>query len=91
MDDMLSGAETVSEAIEAQQQLKQLLALGGFPIHKWCSNALEFLDHVSPEEREMQVPLEKCGANKVIKVLGLLWDPEADTLLIANQNRSGLG
>ncbi|XP_038122432.1 uncharacterized protein LOC119771109 [Culex quinquefasciatus] len=87
MDDMLSGAETVSEAIEAQQQLKQLLGHGGFPVHKWCSNSVEFLKHVPVEERETQVPLEESGANKVIKVLGLLWDPEADTLLIANQTR----
>ncbi|XP_058828387.1 uncharacterized protein LOC131688231 [Topomyia yanbarensis] len=90
MDDTLSdspdsGADSVSEAIEAQRQLKQLLARGGFPIHKWCSNSPEFLQHVPPDEREPQVPLKECGANKVIKVLGLLWDPEADALLLANQ------
>ncbi|XP_058449304.1 uncharacterized protein LOC131429270 [Malaya genurostris] len=34
MDDIIAGADTVSEAIEAQQQLKQLLARGCFPIHK---------------------------------------------------------
>ncbi|XP_062538341.1 uncharacterized protein LOC134206628 [Armigeres subalbatus] len=85
MDDMLSGAETVSEAIEAQRQLKQLLARGGFPIHKWCSNSLEFLQQVPPEERETQVSKTEYEANKTIKVLGLLWDPDADTLLLANQ------
>ena len=52
MDDMLSGAETVSQAVEAQRQLKQLLARGGFPIHKWRSNSSEFLHHVPREERE---------------------------------------
>ena len=54
MDDMLSGAETVLEAVEAQRQLKQLLARGGFPSHKWCSNSSEFLHHVPPKERYTQ-------------------------------------
>ncbi|XP_065089915.1 uncharacterized protein LOC135711105 [Ochlerotatus camptorhynchus] len=61
MDDVLSGADSVEDAIEAQQQLKQLLGY-----------------------QEKRVPLEERGVNEAIKVLGLLWDPNADTLYIAN-------
>lgn len=84
MDDILSGANSVEEAIEAQRQLKQLLIQGGFPIHKWCSNSPEFLEHLPEEEREKKMSKEEREVNETIKVLGLLWDPTADTLSIAN-------
>ncbi|XP_065084349.1 uncharacterized protein LOC135706631 [Ochlerotatus camptorhynchus] len=84
MDDVLSGADSVEDAIEAQQQLKQLLGRGGFPIHKWCSNSKEFLERIPVEDQEKRVPLEERDVNEAIKVLGLLWDPNADTLYIAN-------
>ena len=90
MDDVLSGADSVEEAIEAQQQLKQLLGSGGFPIHKWCSNSPEFLEHIPVENQEKKVPLAKRGVNDAIKVLGLLWDSAADTLYIANEAKQPL-
>ncbi|XP_065095421.1 uncharacterized protein LOC135717343 [Ochlerotatus camptorhynchus] len=83
MDDVLSGADSVEDAIEAQQQLKQLLGQGGFPIHKWCSNSPEFLEHIPVEDQEKRITLEEHGVNEAIKVLGLLWDPSADSILIA--------
>ncbi|XP_055522889.1 uncharacterized protein LOC129717071 [Wyeomyia smithii] len=83
MDDILSGAGSVEEAINAQQQLKQLLSQGGFPIHKWCSNSQKFLERIPVEEQEKRITLEEHGVNEAIKVLGLLWDPSADTLCIA--------
>ncbi|XP_062541814.1 uncharacterized protein LOC134209800 [Armigeres subalbatus] len=86
MDDVLSGADSVADAIEAQQQLKQLLERGGFPIHKWCSNSSEFLEHIPEEEREKTMPLEEKEVNETIKVLGLLWNPSADTLSIAKHS-----
>ncbi|XP_062557867.1 uncharacterized protein LOC134222720 [Armigeres subalbatus] len=84
VDDALSGANTIEEAIECQRQLKLLLARGGFHIHKWCSNSNEFLEHIPPADRERRVPLTEYGPNEVIKVLGLLWDPNVDVFLIAN-------
>lgn len=83
MDDALSGADSVEDAIEAQQQLKQLLGQGGFPIHKWCSNSTEFLQHIPAEDREQKVTQAEQCANETIKVLGLVWNPTKDVLLIA--------
>ncbi|XP_065078529.1 uncharacterized protein LOC135701618 [Ochlerotatus camptorhynchus] len=84
VDDALSGANTLEDAIECQRQLKALLARGGFHIHKWCSNSDEFLEHIPPADREKKVPLHEYGPNEVIKVLGLLWDPNIDIFMIAN-------
>lgn len=84
VDDTLSGADTIDEAIKCQHQLKALLAKGGFHIHKWCSNSKEFIECIPLEDREKQVPLQEYGPNEVIKVLGIMWDPNNDTFLIAN-------
>ncbi|XP_062700072.1 uncharacterized protein LOC134284801 [Aedes albopictus] len=88
MDDVLSGADSVEDAIEAQQQLKHLLGRGGFPIHKWCSNSDEFLEHIPVEDQEKKVALEEHGTNEAIKVLGLLWNPSEDSMLIAYRPKS---
>ncbi|XP_055522882.1 uncharacterized protein LOC129717063 [Wyeomyia smithii] len=87
MDDVLSGAGSIEEAIEAQRQLQQLLGSGGFPIRKWCSNSPEFLEHIPIEDQEKRVSLAERGVNEAIKVLGLLWDSSADTLYIANETK----
>ncbi|XP_058817756.1 uncharacterized protein LOC131681067 [Topomyia yanbarensis] len=87
IDDVLSGADTIEEAIECHRQLKQMLARGCFPVHKWCSNSDAFMQCVPVEEREKQFTLQEYGANEAIRVLGLLWDPNNDQLLIAHQNQ----
>lgn len=83
VDDVLSGTATIDEAIEAQRQLKEMLARGGFPIHKWCSNSPQLLELIPDDERESLKPLADRHVNEVIKVLGLLWEPATDELLIA--------
>ncbi|XP_053697048.1 uncharacterized protein LOC128744228 [Sabethes cyaneus] len=82
MDDVLSGADSVEDAIVAKQQLKELLSRGGFPIRKWCSNSQQLMENIPIDERETMTPGEQ-GVNETIKVLGLRWDPTADTLKIA--------
>uniref|UniRef100_A0A182PX51 Reverse transcriptase/retrotransposon-derived protein RNase H-like domain-containing protein n=1 Tax=Anopheles epiroticus TaxID=199890 RepID=A0A182PX51_9DIPT len=85
MDDVLSGAESIEEAITALQQLRNLLNRGGFPICKWCSNSPEFLSTIPEQERELSMQLHERNINSIIKVLGLLWDPNTDLLYIAHQ------
>ncbi|XP_050077620.1 uncharacterized protein LOC126564582 [Anopheles maculipalpis] len=82
MDDVLSGASSVEAAIEAQQELKQLLLRGGFPIHKWCSNSTEFLEQIPEADREKKIQNAERAINETITVLGVSWDPNADTLSV---------
>uniref|UniRef100_A0A182PWU5 Uncharacterized protein n=1 Tax=Anopheles epiroticus TaxID=199890 RepID=A0A182PWU5_9DIPT len=84
MDDVLSGASSIEAAIEAQRELKQLLGQGGFPIHKWCSNSSQFLEQIPETEREKGIPNLDRAVNETIKVLGVSWDPNSDTLSIAH-------
>ncbi|XP_055615150.1 uncharacterized protein LOC129761453 [Toxorhynchites rutilus septentrionalis] len=87
MDDALSGADTIDDAVDIQQQLQKLLSKGGFTIHKWCSNSEEFLSNIPEECREKQMPIPEYGANEAIKLLGLLWDPRNDIFFITNPFR----
>ncbi|XP_062538393.1 uncharacterized protein LOC134206681 [Armigeres subalbatus] len=83
VDDILSGANTLDDALEAQRQLTTMLGKAGFPIHKWCSNSDKFLESIPNQDRQTPKPLEDCDINQAIKVLGLLWDPTSDELLLA--------
>ena len=46
VDDCLSGADSVEEAIKLQWQLYNLFCKGGFLLHKWNSNEPSVLRHV---------------------------------------------
>lgn len=81
VDDVLSGADSVEEAKEIRKQTQDMLALGGFPVHKWCTNYEPILQDVPPSERETLLHLDQLSANEVIKTLGLIWDPRKDEFL----------
>ncbi|XP_062710566.1 uncharacterized protein LOC134288752 [Aedes albopictus] len=81
MDDILSGADSVNEAIKLRSDIEELMLKGGFPVRKWCSNSEELLDSVPEEDREKLVPIHDSSANQAIKALGLMWDPRRDLFL----------
>lgn len=88
VDDILSGAKDVEEAVVAQNQLQQLLELGGFPIHKWSSNCPELMSRIPEEKREKLVRLDH--ASEVIKTLGLTWSPQNDDFMFVTKISSDL-
>lgn len=85
VDDMLSGDDCLESAMERQEQVKGLLASGGFQIHKWCSNSKELLAQIPATEREQQKVLEEQGVNAAIKVLGIMWEPQRDEFLFVSK------
>lgn len=79
VDNVMTGAKCISEALQLQEHIIALLRLGCFELHKWCANKKELLENV--EEHEKQLPTNI--GNDEVKSLGLLWSPECDTLRIA--------
>ncbi|XP_011880226.1 PREDICTED: uncharacterized protein LOC105568821, partial [Vollenhovia emeryi] len=78
MDDVLSGARTVEEAIELQKQLSQLLKRGQFHLRKWRASSSSILEHLAEQcKTDELLILDKEGA---LKTLGLLWNAKADCL-----------
>ena len=54
VDDCLTGANSVEEAIDLHQQLLNLFARGGFLLRKWNSSDPSVLQNIEPEYRDTQ-------------------------------------
>jgi hypothetical protein len=80
VDDFLSGADNIPDALKLQSQLIQLLLRGGFHLHKWCANVPELLQQIPEDKREKKVQLAE---NEAIKTLGLTWQPTQDTFVVS--------
>lgn len=78
MDDVLTGANTIEEAVELQKQLSEILLRGQFHLRKWRANDSRLLQHLTERgsTNELLI-LDKEGA---LKTLGLLWNAAEDCL-----------
>lgn len=77
MDDLMTGSETVSEAVQIYNEMNELMMSGGFELQKWNSNSTSFLDSIgkcSLQDKQSTIKL-----NNSIKVLGVSWNRESDT------------
>lgn len=77
VDDIMTGARNIQEAVILQKQLDVLLQSGGFEIHKWRSNRIDSLSHVPSERREGFSKLS-IDDSDTVKTLGLEWNPNND-------------
>lgn len=76
VDDLLSGADSIGEAIERQHQVIKILQRGGFQIRKWSSNNNKLTDQLDETARDL------CNSDSTLKALGILWCPSEDMLSI---------
>ncbi|XP_017302793.2 uncharacterized protein LOC103517048 [Diaphorina citri] len=75
VDDVVTGASSISEACELREQLSNLLAAGGFELRKWSCSHPEVLEGLSLDLLENSHPL---GDNQTLRVLGIQWDSKED-------------
>lgn len=89
VDDCMSGANTVDEAIELYNQLTGLMASGGMELRKWSSNSPELLDHIPDVQRELETLIELD--DPAVKMLGISWNTQRDCFqfLVSDLSRSG--
>lgn len=73
VDDYTGGAETVKEAIEMYDQLKNVFKEYGFNIRKFMSNSVTFLEQIPAQDKEEY-------ASSVTKTLGVAWEPATDVI-----------
>ena len=81
VDDVITGADTLQELNEKRKQLNDILALGGFQLHKWSSNSRNFLNSIPINQRE-ELKCHGLSQTEAIKTLGLYWQPLTDKLLL---------
>ena len=75
MDDMLSGSNSLEELEKLYIEVKKLLALGKFDLHKWRSNATNFLYNLDTTTTNEPLPIE---VDSSAKALGVLWNSLSD-------------
>lgn len=79
VDDLLSGAANLEDAIEKRRQITDMLATAGFPLRKWASNVPEALTGVPSEDLAIK-PLHDLHDDQSVSTLGLVWDTRTDML-----------
>lgn len=85
IDDIITGCNNIEQLFSIKNDLTNLLDLGSFKLHKWCSNSELLLNAIPKEERE-SFEVHFSEGNNVIKTLGLFWDPTEDVLKVAFNN-----
>jgi len=73
VDDILTGSNTLQDALLLKSELIALLRRGGFELKKWASNNSEILKDIFEPDKEI-----KLNETDAIKVLGIKWLPNSD-------------
>ncbi|XP_011859086.1 PREDICTED: uncharacterized protein LOC105556600 [Vollenhovia emeryi] len=73
MDDVLTGADSLTDARELLHQLVNLCVAGGFPLRKWSANDMRLMDDV-PAEHRMNGELRDWRPHEAHSTLGLRRD-----------------
>ncbi|XP_029171127.1 uncharacterized protein LOC114945863 [Nylanderia fulva] len=81
VDDVVTGADNLDDAVNLQTELRNLCMAGGFPLRKWASNHPEVLTGVPQEHRLQQGPHSWEGESH--STLGLRWRPQDDRFAFA--------
>lgn len=79
MDDLMSGQDTVPEAVVVAKDVKAILERGGFTLQKWASNSSDFLREFHPDELSSHVNID-IKLDGLIKTLGLSWNMGEDVI-----------
>ncbi|GFV60326.1 cytochrome P450 2E1 [Trichonephila clavipes] len=71
VDDLMSGANSLSEALELQNQLTQMLSSARLVLRKWTSNCNELLNSIDSDMRLSNICLN-IDNDDTVKILGRL-------------------
>ena len=83
VDDVLTGAQTVEQAVHLRQELNLLLGKGLMTLRKWRVSHPELLNSIPTELQESALLDIKASHNSHAKTLGLHWDTEQDSFYIS--------
>ena len=85
VDDILCGANSVEELVLLKNELIELLKLGSFELHKWCSNNASVLFDIPPEKQNFD-EIDINESNSIVKTLGLSYNTISDHFKISSPN-----
>jgi hypothetical protein len=79
VDDILSGADTLPDALRRRDELIELLAKGKFELGKWATNHRSLLPFGTTEAAASSTQPVLSG--QPAKMLGVMWSPASDEFL----------
>ena len=79
VDDMITGADTIEEALKLRAKVSSALDKVGFHLRKWCSSSKEVISNQRSRSTAI-TELIDFGRPEESKTLGIRWHPSADTL-----------
>ena len=79
VDDCLKSVPTEDAAVTLADQLRELLARGGFKLTKWLSNSKRVLESLPESERAAKVKGLDFDKLPVERALGVQWNVSSDT------------
>jgi hypothetical protein len=83
VDDLLSGSNTIEDAMQLRNGITSLLQTAGLMLRKWASNNQQFQDDIPEDSRELQLLLS-LDKKDGVSTLGLHWMPQTDQLQVKN-------
>lgn len=75
VDNVATGAHTISQAIQTREEVTKILANGCFRIHQWASNRPEVLAGLDETEINSELDLNSDGT---VNMLGVRWEARRD-------------
>ena len=78
VDDLLTGASSLEDALELQKRITTELKKTGFNLRKWSSSSSEFMHRLPEALQEAPSAYIIEDRNHSIKVLGIKWIPLGD-------------
>ena len=78
VDDGLTEADSIEEAIEVLNQLQDVFNKAGFLLHKWNLSEPIVLEHIKPELQDSKSILTMPDSSEYTKTLGIDWNAGMD-------------
>jgi len=86
MDDLLTGANTIADAVNLREEVINTMNSAGFVLRKWIFNEHALLTNISNNNDDPMFILNIDGT--AVKTLGLYWDPRTDAYQYKISNRN---
>ena len=82
VDDGLSSANSVEDAIRTLKDTAAVLGRYNIRLHKFCSSSKSVLNAFSPSEIATDKPVVNFEENSIHSALGLAWNTSSDSIII---------
>ena len=91
VDDFLSGADSIEEAVALHNELQSCFSQAGFLLRKWNSSEPEVLHHISSEILDAKSVHSITDGGEYTKTLGIGWSSSSDHFRLTVTDLSSTG